>query len=192
VPFCCKRCKSKNIWFLLGVGKLVVEKGTGCTEMEKAFCHDKDCQLDAIRKMPVADVFVVNFDFDEILGATHNGVVEKTSAFCFHDKGQPAPPGHPINFGCKDCNSDGRRHEHLPSARCQELSTHQRRMGMVRFFFLLTACLNTLVTRNSGAVTFWEAWAPPCAYKLLCLLPCACWEVWSPNWCHTSLNQCKS
>jgi hypothetical protein len=94
--------------------------------------------LNAICKMPVAEFSVVNFDFEEILWATCNGVVKKTSAFCFHEKEQPAPPGEPINFGQhKNCNLDDRCHECLPSERHQELSAHQRGMAMVRFFFLL-------------------------------------------------------
>jgi hypothetical protein len=142
VTFCCQRCKLKNIWFLLGVGKLVVEMGIGCIQMEKVFYHDKDCQLDAIRRMPVANFLVVNFNFEEIMGETYNPVVEKMSTFCFHDKEQPAPPGEPINFGHKGYNLDDRCYEYLPSERYPELGPHQHRMAMVRFFFLLTAYLN--------------------------------------------------
>ena len=42
-PLCCQRCKAKNAWVLLAVGKLVVEEGVGGTEIEKVLCHDKDC-----------------------------------------------------------------------------------------------------------------------------------------------------
>jgi hypothetical protein len=142
VPFCCQRCKSKNIWFVLGVGKLVLENGIGCIAMEKVFYHDKDCQLDAIRKMPVAEFSVVNFDFGEIMGDTYAGVVNKMSTMRFQDEDQPAPPGHAINFGEEDYNYDDRCYEYLPSDRYPEVDADRHQMAMCRFFFLLTAYLN--------------------------------------------------
>ena len=141
VPFCCQRCKAKNTWFVLGVGKLVVEDGIGCIQMEKVFFHDKDCQMGAIRKMPVPEFLVFNYNFAEIMGVAYNRVVDRMSKTCFWGE-HPAPPGHAINFGKETYNYDDRCYEYLPSDSYQELDAVLHQRAMTRFFYLLTAYLN--------------------------------------------------
>ena len=142
LPFCCQRCKSKNIWSLLGVGVLQVENDIGCIFMESVFFHDKDCHLDAKHKMPVAEFCVVDFAFDEVMGTTYDNVVARLATIPFLDALIPPPPGHPINFGKEGYNLDDRCYEYIPSERYIEIVKGLHRRAMVRFFYLLTSYLN--------------------------------------------------
>jgi hypothetical protein len=93
--------------------------------------------------MPLAKFSVVNFDFAEVMGGTCNKVVKRMSKINFHDAAAEAPPGHSVDFGHDDCKHDDKGYEHLPSARhAAEVTEESHRLAMVRFFFLLAACLN--------------------------------------------------
>jgi hypothetical protein len=50
-------------------------------------------------RKPPSEFFIVDFDFEEVIGDTYNAVVSHLQSFKFRSQEGGAPPGHHINYG---------------------------------------------------------------------------------------------
>jgi hypothetical protein len=141
--FCCKKCKARNIFSLVGVGKTITMDGVKCVKMDSVFYHDNDCSGNDRKKAPKLQVF--DLDFQEIIGDTFEPLVTKLKTFHFKKGAQQPelPPGSHINYGYNDYIFDDRSYEYLPSPiNYADLAIEKHRLTMVRLFFFLVVMNN--------------------------------------------------
>jgi hypothetical protein len=152
IKFCCEKCKKNKVYSPIAVATCVEQAGVCSLQIQKVFFHDKDCNVPPNERKPPPDYCVVPYDYDEFIGDTYDGVVDRLKLCNFHDEDIPNPPGKHIDFGHQNYNYDDRAYEYLPSQNYPEVDKEKHREAMVRFFYFLASWLN--IAEEAGSMVF--------------------------------------